>query len=97
MNATTLPQIVNRDFTKPIKTLDEAKAFVQQLHDSDLFFHLEDDPASIILHATKKPLFTHKESALLRRRVAEMYSLNWGSLGLTCPIDYYLSHVNPLL
>ena len=79
-------QAVRFSFATPIKTIQEAAAFIKALADTNLMFHFEDQPAEI------KYLFSAAEAVLLRRRVAELYSFDWSVYHTECPIGYYLNH-----
>lgn len=76
------------DFATPLKTVAAAKAWIKSLHDADLMFHFEDSPETIISGATGTDLFTKAESKLVRKRISELYSFDWGHYG--CPIGYAL-------
>lgn len=77
------PQLAN-----PLNTLEDCVRFLQWLVDSDNVFHLEDDPADIARDG--EPLFLPDEAFLVRRRVAELYKMNWKFLDYECPIGYLL-------
>lgn len=77
------------NFAKPIKTLEQGKAFIRYLNDAEMMFHFEDDPADIITLSTGKPLFTAAEARLVAKRVADLYALDWPK-EYDCPIGYAL-------
>lgn len=79
------------DFKTPLKTLDQAKAFIQSLYDNDQLFHFEDSPENIgnTVNGEWVSTFTKAEAKLARLRVAEMYGMEWGP-ELDCPIGYAL-------
>lgn len=60
-------------FSDTIETLEQAEAFLSQLHKDDKLFHLEDDPADIVKSINLDRLFTDEETDLLRERVAEVF------------------------
>lgn len=76
------------NYATPIKTIDQAKAFIQGLHNSGKMFHFEDSPESIINGETGGELFTLSECRKIRTRVRELYSFQWGEFD--CPIGYAL-------
>lgn len=55
------------DFTKELNTPKECIQFLQQLKDSDVLFHLDDDPAELAI-------FHDDEIVCLRLRVKELFS-----------------------
>lgn len=85
-------QEVRWTFATPITSIIEAKAFILALNRVNLMFHLEDDPATVIRHCDDTSFFSDTESALLRLRVAELYSFDWTTEGTECPIGFYLDN-----
>ncbi len=82
------------DFRTPIRTLDDAKAWVERLHAADLMFHFEDSPETIGNHDSLGRwvyTFGPEECADLRLRLAELYALDWKPAGEECPIGYALT------
>lgn len=77
------------DFTTPLTTIVEAQAFIHDLMVNGKSFHFEDDPDTIINGQTGRMLFTEEEADLVRLRVNELYSFEWGVYD--CPIGYLLS------
>src|SRR5690606_29339030 len=82
--AATLPEALRA----PITDLASGKAWLEALSAADLTFHLEDDPADIVSGLTGERTFRDEDVPLLRRRVAELYRLDWGIYD--CPIGYTL-------
>lgn len=78
------------NFTTPLATIDAAKAWISTLHDAEMMFHFEDSPETIIKGRTDEPLFTKREAKHVRQRIAELYSLDWSTVGHECPIGYAL-------
>jgi len=77
------------DLTTPLTTIVEAQAFIHDLMVNGKLFHFEDDPDTIINGLTGRMLFTEEEADLVRLRVKELYSFEWGVYD--CPIGYALS------
>ena len=82
---------LDQSLQTPILTIDDAKAFIQMLHDTGTMYHLEDDPHEIEWFE-HEPL-TSQQADLMEIRVDELYSFDWGKH--TDPIGYYLDVVNP--
>ena len=78
------------NFTAPITTIDEAKAFIESLHADGMMFHFEDSPSEIISGTTGAELFTPEQCEQVSARVAELYSMDWSTVGHECPIGYAL-------
>lgn len=78
-----------------IASLDEARAFLDELIAADLCFHLEDDPSDIIRGVNGPLLFNRSEANAMRMRVAELYSFDWKPVGEDCPIGYILTKTDP--
>lgn len=74
---------------RPVKTLDEAKRWIEDLHALDLGFHFEDDPFTILIGISGVGLFSEEEAVEVVRRVAELYVLEWPK-EFECPITYLL-------
>jgi hypothetical protein len=85
----------NQSLNTPITTIDEAKSFIQMLHDNNKMYLLEDDPRDIIYYHNGEQTFTPEQCDLLDLRVNEIYSFDFGAH--TCPLGYYLDVVNPNL
>lgn len=79
------------DFTTPLRTIAEAKTWIESLVGADMMFHFEDSPETIIAGRTGEPLFTRAEAKQVRARVAELYSFDWKPEGEECPIGYALT------
>lgn len=79
------------NYSTPITTITEAKAFIEALEASGAMFHFEDSPETIINGNTGADLFTPKEAKQVRARVAELYSFDWSTEGEECPIGYALT------
>lgn len=78
------------DLKTPLKTIDEAKAWIASLVAADMMFHFEDDPETIINGKKGTMLFTDEEAGHVRDRVEELYSFDWSTVGHECPIGYAL-------
>lgn len=80
---------------KPITTLEEAKAWIEELNGQGLLFHFDDNPETVgnIGEDGKwVDLFTKEEAAVVRKRVGELYNFEWsaGDDDFECPIGYAL-------
>lgn len=73
---------------KPIGDIDEGKRWVEALCQSGRMFHFDDSPETIINCASGERLFSDTEAEIIRNRIAELYSLDWGD---SCPIGYALT------
>jgi len=80
-----------------LTTVDEAKAFLSELHKNSEAYHPEDDATTIIIndkHPHKgKPLFNLKEGEQLNNLMNDIYSFEGqqGSLAkVFCPCEYLL-------
>lgn len=62
--------------TRPIRTADEATAFIKALAADGKLFHFEDLPESVVDGWALSPVFTPDECAVLKERVAEMFNIN---------------------
>lgn len=78
------------DHTKPLKTIEDAKAYVEALHAEGQMFHFEDDPDTIIEGKTGKYLFDYVTAAHVSARIEELYSFKWEWGEHECPIGYAL-------
>lgn len=78
------------NFVTPLTTVEAGKAWIESLHAADMMFHFEDSPETIISGATGGDLFTPEQCPLVRKRVAELYSMDWSTVGHECPIGYAL-------
>lgn len=80
------------DFSKPITSLDEGKAFIEALHASGNLFHFEDSPEDCgnTIDGVWVPSWTPEEAAMLSDRRDELYDLDWAPAGHECPIGYAL-------
>jgi hypothetical protein len=85
-----LNQMTKPDFSAALRTVTDGKAFIEALHASDMLFHFEDNPENIIKGRNGEPLFTRIESKQVRQRVAELYAMDWATVGHECPIGYAL-------
>ncbi len=73
---------------QPIRTREEAEAYIRALVREGMDFHFEDDPSEIV-RRDGSLLFTQEEWPLVRQRVAELYAIkDWGQY--ECPIGYSL-------
>lgn len=74
----------------PVVDLSSAKAWVQQLVEHGMDFHLEDDPGDITNGFNDGGLlFTPDEIKVVRERVKQLYQQDWGPR-FQCPIGYLL-------
>lgn len=80
------------DFTTPLATIEQGKKFIEALHAADLMFHFEDSPETIgnMRDGEWVMCFTDTEAKQLRARVAELYAMDWATVGHECPIGYAL-------
>ncbi len=83
------------DFKAPITTLDQGKAWIEALEAADMMFHFEDSPDDITRGNTGLPLFDEEEAKDVRKRVEELYALDWSLVGEECPIGYALTFRDP--
>lgn len=72
-----------------INTLDDARGWIETLHQHDLAFHFDDSPETII-DKNGRRLFSDADAAAIKMRVAALYQFDWGVHD--CPIGY-LMHV----
>lgn len=88
MTETILTPLLQR----PISTLDEAKAWIQELQDKDLSFHFDDSASTIgnMIDGQWVPLFSKSESAIVQARVNELYNPSFDWQPYDCPIGYAL-------
>jgi hypothetical protein len=80
------------DFTTELHSIEAGKAFIEALHHANMMFHFEDSPETIgnMVDGVWVDLFTPTESRLIRKRIAELYSMDWAMVGHECPIGYAL-------
>lgn len=81
-NATVRPEVA-ADFND----LAGAKRWIMALVKTDMSFHFEDDPATIVRGRTGALLFTDAEVPVVNDRVAKLYGFEWGP-EYGCPIGY---------
>lgn len=74
---------------RPIKTVAEAKRWIEELSAMELSFHFEDDPGDITIGISGVALFTDEEAVEVRKRQVELYLLDWPE-EFQCPIGYLL-------
>lgn len=92
MTQATLTPLLRR----PVSSLDDAKAWIQELQDKGLMFHFDDSPDTIgnfdngHINGNWVPLFSPKDARIVSARVGELYneSFDWSPHG--CPIGYAL-------
>lgn len=77
--------------SKPIASIEDAKAFIEQLNADGLMWHF-DDCAVDCLHETN-PLVPREEAELLNEQRDTLYDFDWAEF--ECPIGYAL-HVMEL-
>lgn len=77
-----------------IVDLPDAKRWIEDLEKANLMFHFEDDPSTIIEGLSDCNLFTPEEATEVRKRVAELYVLDWPK-EFECPIGYALHLIDP--
>lgn len=58
-----------------IKTVEDAKKFLRELHDNNEAYHCEDDACEIVNTKTNERLFTNEEGAQLNSLMGDIY--NW--------------------
>lgn len=79
--------------SKTLTTAQEAKAYLKELYDNDLLFHLDDDPADMVRVSDGEPTFTIEECEMVSQRISEVFSL------LKDPFEYIVDEltyeVNP--
>lgn len=69
-------------FLDPIRTRDEAEAFILLLAKDGLLWHFDDHPDTIISGATNSPLFTDAEAAAADCRAHELFDVMGDPFGL---------------
>jgi hypothetical protein len=74
------------DYSKPIKTLEQAKAFIRSLSDSGLLFHFDDGAFDCL---ARHGLVSHAQAIAINKRVDECFALDWGDR-YECPLGYCL-------
>tara|TARA_R100001530_G_scaffold27387_1_gene21914 strand:+ start:833 stop:1897 length:1065 start_codon:yes stop_codon:yes gene_type:complete len=72
-----------------ILTRLDGMAYVRSLFEAGQEFHFEDDPAEVINIHSGNRLFPDEIAAFVRRRVTEMYSIDWGAH--ECPNGFALT------
>jgi len=72
-----------------ILTRLDGMAYVRSLFEAGQEFHFEDDPAEVIHVHSGARLFPDEIAAFVRRRVTEMYSIDWGAH--ECPNGFALT------
>lgn len=77
------------NYSTPLTSIEQAKAFIADLMATDKIFHLEDAPSEIV-NGFGVPIFTEEEAANMELRVEELYSFDWEAEGFECPIGYVL-------
>lgn len=77
---------------KPVTTLDEGKAWINELIRLDMMFHFDDSPDTIITDLGGERLFSDEEAEVVADRVSELYQLDWGVH--ECPIGYALDQTD---
>jgi hypothetical protein len=85
-----LNQMTKPNLSAALRTIEDGKAFIEALHGADMMFHFEDSPETIIKGRSDEPLFTRTEAKQVRDRVAELYAMDWATVGHECPIGYAL-------
>jgi hypothetical protein len=87
MPESDLPDILK----KPIRTIEQAKRWIEALHAADLMFHFEDSPddiGNLIDGAAWQRTFSDVQAATIARQRDRLYRFDWGSFD--CPIGYAL-------
>ena len=59
-----------------IKTIEEAKAFLTELHKNNEGYHPEDDARDIVNIETDERIFTDEEAEMLNSLMADIYNLD---------------------
>lgn len=62
-------------FLQPIRTMQQAEAFIMRLERDGLTWHFDDAPDTIINGTTRTPLFTNAEAAAATCRVDELFEV----------------------
>jgi len=71
-----------------IKTINQAKGYINALFVNEMDFHFDDDPREVINYGTGERIFSDQEAEEIDRRIREMFALEWGKY--KCPIGYLL-------
>jgi hypothetical protein len=71
-------------FTTPITTLEEARAFLTYLHEQGMTYHPEDSAGDCIAH-----LVTPEEAQAIDDRMDEVHQQNWPDD--QCPCSHILA------
>jgi hypothetical protein len=87
MNTTTQSMIINPALSAPIHDFESAKAWIRGLRPAGLEFHFEDSPETIVNEKGQRT-FTDDECVVVRERVEQLYSFDWGRY--ECPIGYMI-------
>jgi hypothetical protein len=81
-----------RPVAAPITDFDSAKRYIEGLVYAGLNFHLGGDPSEVVHSETGRRVFTDEETPILRERVRQLHSFNWGEY--ECAIGYMLHAIN---
>lgn len=74
----------------PIRTEDQARAWIKGLHDHGFLYHFDDDVNHVINGETGEPLFADADRPLVVARVAELFKLPGFD-----PFEYALTLLDP--
>lgn len=76
---------------KKIKSVNDAKNFIDRLINKGLAFHLDDEPSEIIDSKTGEYIFTKRES----RRIRKIQNILFSFSGF-CPHEYMITRLKDL-
>ncbi len=82
------PTDIRDVISRPITDLKSAKLWICGLIDSGLSYHFDDSPETVVCHPSDEPIFTAAECPILRERIQQLYTFNWGRFD--CPIGFLL-------
>lgn len=61
----------------PIRSEDEARKWIKDLHEAGLSFHFDDPPDEVINVRTNERIFHDDDVVLIRARVAELFDFQF--------------------
>lgn len=73
--------VISSEYLRPIETLDQAKAFLERLHQDGNVYHLDDSPFEV---------FSADLAPLIDSRVTEIYEGKFDWAEFDCPMGYCL-------
>lgn len=77
---------------KPIETLDDAKAWIDELVRRRLDFHFDDSPETIEIGLSGFRLWHDDDCAMISDQRDALYCFEWGEYD--CPIGYMLAKID---